>query len=47
MMAENRFVLFPLGGKRFALPASQVTELAQPDTLQTFPHTTKLLAGVS
>jgi chemotaxis signal transduction protein len=43
---DNRFVLFPLGNKRFALPAEQVTELAQPDTLQTFPHTTKLLAGV-
>jgi chemotaxis signal transduction protein len=38
--------LFPIGKKRFALPAGQVTELARPDHLQTFPHTTPLLAGV-
>src|SRR5437764_2826470 len=44
--SESRYVLFPLGRKRFALPAEQVTELAQPDTLQTFPHTTRLLSGV-
>lgn len=46
MSSLQQFVLFPLGKKRFALPASQVTELARPDTLQTFPHTTPLLAGV-
>ncbi len=40
------FVLFPLGSKRFALPAETVTELAQPDRLHTFPHTNALLAGV-
>jgi chemotaxis signal transduction protein len=45
-LTEQKFVLFPLGKKRFALPAEQVTELAQPDTLQTFPHTTPLMAGV-
>src|SRR3954462_10572052 len=44
--ATSKFVLFPMGNKRFALPAEVVTELAQPDTLQTFPHTTPLLAGV-
>jgi chemotaxis signal transduction protein len=44
--ATSKFVLFPMGKKRFALPAEVVTELAQPDTLQTFPHTTPLLAGV-
>ena len=43
---EKSFVLFPLGGKRFALPAETVSELARPDRLQTFPHTTPLLAGV-
>ena len=43
---KNSFVLFPLGKKRFALPASQVTELARPDRVQAFPHTTKLLTGV-
>jgi chemotaxis signal transduction protein len=40
------FVLFPLGKKRFALPAEVVTELARPDRLQPFPHTTPLLSGV-
>jgi|SRR5579872_3424387 len=40
------YVLFPLGKKRFALPAEIVTELARPDVLQPFPHTTALLTGV-
>ena len=40
------FVLFPLGQKRFALPAGVVTELAQPDRLQSFPQTTRMLSGV-
>lgn len=43
---EKSFVLFPLGRKRFALPAEKVTELAKPDRIQTFPHRTPLLAGV-
>ena len=43
---DQRFVLFPMGKKRFALPAEVVTELAQPDHLQTFPHTTAFLSGV-
>lgn len=43
---ERSFVLFPLGEKRFALPAETVSELARPDRLQSFPHTTPLLAGV-
>lgn len=43
---EQRFVLFPLGKKRFALPAERVSELSKPDRLQTFPHTTRLLTGV-
>jgi chemotaxis signal transduction protein len=42
----NTFVLFPIGQKRFALASSMVEELARPDRLQTFPHTTPLLAGV-
>jgi chemotaxis signal transduction protein len=41
-----RFVLFPLGDKRFALPAETVAELARPDLQQTFPHTTPLMTGV-
>jgi chemotaxis signal transduction protein len=40
------FVLFPLGGKRFALPADAVTELARPGDMQSFPHTTPLVTGV-
>lgn len=43
---ESQFVLFPLGDKRFALPADKVSELARPDRLQTFPHSTPLLTGV-
>lgn len=46
MSAQPRFVLFPLGEKRFALPAEQVAELARPDREQSFPHTTPLLTGV-
>jgi chemotaxis signal transduction protein len=45
-LSERRFVLFPLGEKRFALPAETVAELARPDRLQTFPHSTPLLTGV-
>lgn len=44
--AGETFVLFPLGKKRFALPAEQVSELAREDQPQTFPHTTPLLTGV-
>ena len=43
---QKAWVLFPLGKKRFALPADTVTELARPDRLQAFPHTTTLLTGV-
>lgn len=43
---DKAYVLFPLGEKRFALPAEAVTELARPDELQTFPHRTPLMAGV-
>lgn len=43
---ENAYVLFPMGDRRFAFPAAQVDELARPDHLQTFPHGTRLLAGV-
>lgn len=45
-LTQQSFVLFPLGKKRFALPAETVTELARPDELQTFPHRTPLIAGV-
>jgi chemotaxis signal transduction protein len=48
MIAEpdKSYVLFPLGEKRFALRAETVTELARPDSVQTFPHRTPLLTGV-
>jgi chemotaxis signal transduction protein len=41
-----RFVLFPLGKKRFAFPAAMVTEFAGQDQPQQFPHTSPLLTGV-
>lgn len=40
------FVLLQLGGRRFALDADIVTELAPPVRLHTFPHTSVTLAGV-
>jgi chemotaxis signal transduction protein len=46
MNEQSRFVLFPLGNKRFAMPADLVAELARPDSPQSFPHTTPLLTGV-
>jgi chemotaxis signal transduction protein len=42
----SSFVLFPIGKKRFALPAGSVTELARPDREQSFPHASRLLTGV-
>ncbi len=45
-LPQSQFVLFPLGEKRFALPAESVAELARPDRQQSFPHTTPLLTGV-
>jgi len=48
--AENStltsFVLMQLGERRFALPASIVTELAPPVRLHKFPHASPLIAGV-
>ena len=43
---RDTFVLFPLGAKRFALPAELVSELAHQDEAQSFPHTSPLLTGV-
>lgn len=45
-IGDKSFVIFPLGGRRFAFPADDVTELAKPDRLQVFPHRTKMLTGV-
>ena len=44
--ATGSFVLFPLGKKRFALPATRVTELARMDQVHEFPSTTPLVNGV-
>ena len=44
--ATSSFVLFPLGKKRFALPADRVTELARMDRVHEFPSTTPLVNGV-
>jgi chemotaxis signal transduction protein len=43
---ENSFVLLQIGDRRVALPANLVAELAPPVRLHTFPHTSKLIAGV-
>jgi len=43
---QQSFVLFPLGRKRFALPAEQVSELARPDVIHTFPSNTRMVTGV-
>jgi chemotaxis signal transduction protein len=40
------FVLIQLGKRRFALPSAQVSELAPPVRLHTFPHTTEMVQGV-
>lgn len=45
-IGEKSFVIFPLGARRFAFHADDVTELARPDRLQVFPHRTKMLTGV-
>jgi chemotaxis signal transduction protein len=43
---QQSFVLFPLGRKRFALPAEQVSELARPDEIHVFPSNTRMVMGV-
>jgi chemotaxis signal transduction protein len=42
----SQFVLFPIGRKRYALPAEQVTELARMDYVHEFPLNTRLVSGV-
>jgi chemotaxis signal transduction protein len=42
----SAFVLFPLGAKRFALPADRVAELAVPGSVHTVPMTTPLISGL-
>lgn len=45
-MSAERFVLFPIGERRFALPAAVVAELAKPGVVQNFPHSSPLISGV-
>jgi chemotaxis signal transduction protein len=40
------FVVFSLGVRRFALPTTEVIELARDGDVQRFPHTTAALEGV-
>lgn len=44
--SPDSFVLLQLGGRRFALPASRVAELAPPLPMHTFPQTSPLVSGV-
>lgn len=44
--ATCSFVLLQVGGRRFALPAEIVTELAPPVRLHEFPHTSAAISGV-
>jgi chemotaxis signal transduction protein len=44
--SANSFVLLQIGDHRVALPADLVAELAPPVRLHTFPHTSRLIAGV-
>ena len=43
---RDSFVLLHIGERRFALPASRVTELAPPVRLHKFPHTSARVSGV-
>jgi chemotaxis signal transduction protein len=45
-IAPNSFVLLRLGERRFALPASQVSELVAPSRVFRFPHKSAALEGV-
>jgi chemotaxis signal transduction protein len=46
--AENAksYVLVQIGDRRFALPASEVSELAPPVRLHQFPHNSSLVSGI-
>lgn len=51
LTTREAFVLFPMGKKRFAVSATQVSELARSQSspheeAHWFPHTTPLIAGV-
>jgi chemotaxis signal transduction protein len=44
--SQNSFVLLQIGRRRFGLSAGEVTELAPPVKLHSFPHTSSMLLGV-
>ncbi len=44
--SAGSFVLLQLGGRRFALPADTIAELAPPVHLHSFPHTSPMVCGV-
>jgi chemotaxis signal transduction protein len=44
--SSDSFVLLQVGSRRFALPASQVAELAPPLKIHMFPHTSDIVSGV-
>lgn len=43
---RESFVVFPLGGRRFALLTTDVVELSRTGSVHMFPHTTPGLVGV-
>jgi len=45
-IAKDSFVVLQLGGRRFALAAEIVSELAPPVRLNEFPHQTPVVSGV-
>ena len=45
-VSAQSFVVFPLGGRHFALPSEVIVELSRPGRVQPFPHTTPELSGV-
>jgi len=40
------YVLLQIGDRRFAMPASEVSELAPPVRLHQFPHNSRLVSGI-
>jgi len=43
---RGSFIVFPLAGRRFALPTTEVVELIRTGSIHIFPHTTPGILGV-
>ena len=43
---RGSFIVFPLAGRRFALPTTEVVELIRTGSIHMFPHTTPGVLGV-